>query len=173
LKKLQKILYQKYVVVPKHQAFIQSLMAFFEVENDSDIQLVYNGTSCGLNDSIWAPNFWLPMPAIAARLWGKGTMVDIDLRGMFLNFPLHVSLQKCSGVNFSRYETELQDPALTSTTQKRVHWTRCWMGLKPSPTMAVRFYYLAKEFARENRLQKDNPMRWDYVKLNLPGDPAY
>jgi hypothetical protein len=47
------------------------------------------------------------------------------------------------------------------------------MGLKPSPYMAVRFYFLAKEFARGNHLDKDNPMRWDFVKLNLPGDPAY
>jgi hypothetical protein len=47
------------------------------------------------------------------------------------------------------------------------------MGLKPSPYMAVRFYYLAEEFVRGNRLDKDNPMRWDYVKLNLPRDPAY
>jgi hypothetical protein len=38
--------------------------------------------------------------------------------------------------------------------------------------MAVRFYYLAKEFARGNQREKDNHLRWDYVILNLPGDPA-
>jgi hypothetical protein len=82
-------------------------------------------------------------------------------------------MQQSSGVNFSHYETELQDPSSTSTEQKRVHWARCWMGFKPSPYMAVRFYYLAEEFARGNRLEKENPMRWDFVKLNFPGDPAY
>jgi hypothetical protein len=102
LKKLQKILDREYVVVPRHQAFIQSLMDFFEVEKDSDIRLVYNGTSCGLNDSIWAPNFWLPTPATAAKLLGYGYyMVDIDLGEMFLNFPLHASLQQYSGGNLN------------------------------------------------------------------------
>jgi hypothetical protein len=47
------------------------------------------------------------------------------------------------------------------------------MGLKPSPFMAVRFYYLAEEFARGNRKDKNNALRWDYVKLNLPGNPKY
>ena len=43
------------------------------------------------------------------------------------------------------------------------------MGFKPSPYWAVRFYYLAEEFARGNRWDKDNPLRWDRVILNLPG----
>jgi hypothetical protein len=63
-------------------------MDFFEVEKDSDIHLVYNGTSCGLNNLIWAPHFWLPMPATVARLLGYSYyMVDIDLGEMLLNFP--------------------------------------------------------------------------------------
>jgi hypothetical protein len=47
------------------------------------------------------------------------------------------------------------------------------MGLKPSPYMAVRLYYLAEAFARGNRQEKSNPLRWDHVKLNLPGNPHY
>jgi hypothetical protein len=47
------------------------------------------------------------------------------------------------------------------------------MGLKPSPYMAVHFYYFAEEFARGDRRSKTNPLRWDQVKLNLPGDPQY
>ena len=47
------------------------------------------------------------------------------------------------------------------------------MGLKPSPYMAIRFYYLAEEFVRGARHQRDNPLWWDRVRLNLPGDPAY
>ncbi len=45
--------------------------------------------------------------------------------------------------------------------------------MKPSSFMEVRFYYFAEEFARGNRRCKGNPLRWDYVRLNLPGDPAY
>jgi hypothetical protein len=100
-------------------------------------------------------------------------MVDIDLGEMFLNFPLHESLQKFSGVNFSHYSTSLRDPLKSPCQKDLVHWTRCWMGLKPSPFMAVRFYYWAEEFAKGNRREKGNHLRWDHVKLNLPGDPAY
>jgi hypothetical protein len=39
--------------------------------------------------------------------------------------------------------------------------------------MAVRFYYLAEEFARGNRRTKDNPLRWDRIKLNLPASKLF
>jgi hypothetical protein len=133
--------------------------------------LVYNGTSCGLNDALWAPNFWLPTPTTAARCLGFGYfMVDIDLGEMFLNFPLPSLLRRFSGVDLSHFSGDFEwDPKLMGW----VHWTRCWMGLKPSPFMAVRFYYLAAEFGRGNRQEKKNPLRWDFIRLNLPGNPAY
>jgi hypothetical protein len=172
LAKLKKILDRGYVVTPDSVDFIKSLMDFFDVEKDSDIRLVYNGTSCGLNEALWAPNFFLPTPATAARTLGYGYyMVDIDLGEMFLNFPLHETLQRFSGVDFSQYSADLR--TAESSEKWWVHWTRCWMGLKPSPFMAVRFYYLAEEFARGNRKDKNNALRWDYVKFNLPGDPKY
>jgi hypothetical protein len=165
LAKLKKILDRGYVVTPDSVGFIKSLMDFFVVEKDSDIRLVYNGTSWGLKEALWAPNFFLPTPATAACTLGYGYyMVDIDLGEMALNFPLHDSLQRFSGVDFSQYSSELR----TDSCKKCwVHWTRCWMGLKPSPFMAVRFYYLG------NRKDKNNALRWDYVKFNLPGDPKY
>jgi hypothetical protein len=99
-----------------------------------------------LKIALWAPNFFLPTPATMARALGFGYyMVDIDLLGeMFLNFPLHETLQRYSGVDFSHYSANFQEGCLIV----KVHWTRCWMGFKPSPYMAVRFYYLAEEFAR-------------------------
>jgi hypothetical protein len=172
--KLQKILDRGYVVFPAERSFVQSLMDFFDVEKGSDIRMVYNGTSCGLNEVLWAPNFWLPSPATAARLLSYGYyMVDIDLGEMFLNFPLPHLLRRYSGVDFSPYAKELSEarrPGIPLRAENKVvHWTRCWMGLRPSPYMSVRFYYLAEEFARGNRLQKDNPLRWDKIRLNLPG----
>jgi hypothetical protein len=75
--------------------FIWSLMDFFDVDKDSNIRLVYNGTSCGLNKALWAPNFWLPTPATATQTLGYGYyMVDINLGELVLNFPLHSILQK-------------------------------------------------------------------------------
>jgi hypothetical protein len=80
LEKLQKLLHRGYVIAPDARDFIQSLMDFFEVEKDSDIRLVYNGTSCGMDEALWAPNVWLPTPARAARSLGYGYyMVDIVL----------------------------------------------------------------------------------------------
>jgi hypothetical protein len=46
------------------------------------------------------------------------------------------------------------------------------MGLKPSPYMAVGFYYLDEEFVRGLH-DKCDLLSWDRVVLNLPGNPAY
>jgi hypothetical protein len=47
------------------------------------------------------------------------------------------------------------------------------MGSKPSPYYAVAFFYLAEEFVRGCHLEEDNPLRWDYIVLNIPGDLKY
>ena len=43
------------------------------------------------------------------------------------------------------------------------------MGFSPSPFYATAFYYIALEFVIGNHSDKDNHLRWDRVKLNLPG----
>ena len=68
----------------------------------TDIRMVYNGTSCGLNECVWAPNFWLPTPQTAARQLDFGYyMIDLDLGEFFLNFPLHQKIQPHTGVDLS------------------------------------------------------------------------
>ena len=51
------------------------------------------------------------------------------------------------------------------------------MGLNQSPEHSVTFYYLAKDFIKGNYLDKENPLRWDKLILNLIGikdfEPAY
>jgi hypothetical protein len=152
-------------------------MDFLEVDKgNADIRMVYNGTSCGLNDTLWAPNFWLPMPAAAARVLGFGYyMVDIDIGEMFLNFPLPCLIQRLSGVDLRHYAGNMGKMMAQETAKGKhlVCWAQCWMGLKPSPFMAIQFYYLAEEFACGNCHHKRNLMRWDRVKFNLPGDPQY
>jgi hypothetical protein len=89
LDKIIKVLKQGYVVIPTSINYIKSLIDYFEVPKDDDIRLVYNGTSCGLNECLWAPNFWLPTPSLAARVLGYGYyMVDIDLGEMFFKFSV-------------------------------------------------------------------------------------
>jgi hypothetical protein len=86
------------LVATPNRDFIRSLMDFFDVKKDSEIQLVYNGRSCGLNEALWAPNFWLPTPATAACTLGCGYyVVDINLGEIFYNFPLHNVIQKVLG----------------------------------------------------------------------------
>lgn len=39
--------------------------------------------------------------------------------------------------------------------------------------MAIQYLYCALEFAVGDRRSKSNPMRWDKIRLNLPGSPEY
>ena len=174
LPKLLKILDRRYVVTSD---LIKSFADYFDVEKDDDIRMVYNGTSCGLNWALWAPNFWLPTSKSALRVLDYGYFsVDVDLGEMFLNFPLPELLRQYSGIDLTPFAAELRESLGMGTTDAPsfwVRWERCWMGLKPSPYMAIRFYYWAEEFARGNQSDPNNMLRWDLVVLNLPGDPAF
>jgi hypothetical protein len=66
-----------------------------------------------------------------------------------------------------------QLPSFEPQQKPWAHWNCCWMGLTSSPYMSVCYYYLAEEFARGDQRSKTNPLQWDLVKLNLPGDPCY
>ena len=180
LQKILKVLKRGYVVIPRSMNYIKSLIDYFDVPKDDDIRMVYNGTSCGLNEVLFAPNFWLPTPKSAGRVLGFGYyMADINLGEMFLNFPLPSVLQRYSGIDVTTFKREVEldedipKEKIVARPTLWANWNRCWMGLKPSPYMAVRFYYFGEEFARGDRRAKQNPLRWDRVKLNLPSDPLY
>jgi hypothetical protein len=67
-----------------------------------DIRMVYNGTSCRLNDALWAPRFGLPMVKQTLRALLPGyCQCDLDVREQFLNYPLHLDLREYSGVDVS------------------------------------------------------------------------
>jgi hypothetical protein len=84
---------------PSDRALVRSsdLAGFSEMigfpSNTDDIRVVYNGASCGLNNTVWAPNFWLPTTKSATRVLNFNYCgVDLDLVGetFFLNFPLPI-----------------------------------------------------------------------------------
>ena len=56
------------VLVPINRGYIskgvvKSLSGFFSVpKGPTDIRLVYDMTKCGLNQCLWAPRFYLPVP---------------------------------------------------------------------------------------------------------------
>jgi hypothetical protein len=87
---------------------IYSLLSFFEVPKGlTDIRMVYDGTTSGLNEVLWAP--WFPLPTIDSLLRSvePGTwMADNDVGEMFLNFVLHESIQALCGVDLSKYLPE-------------------------------------------------------------------
>jgi hypothetical protein len=86
--KFLKILKRGYLVMPLTPEEIKSLVNYFYVAKANDIRPVYNGQDCGINEALWAPNFWLPMARSALRVLFFGYfMVHIDLGEFFLNFP--------------------------------------------------------------------------------------
>ncbi|KAI2495940.1 hypothetical protein MHU86_18550 [Fragilaria crotonensis] len=145
-----------------------SLDYFAVPKGDEDIRVVFDGTSCGLNDTLWAPNFFLPSASSAAMLLTFQTwMSDMDFGEMFHNFPMEEKLRRCSGV-----EVETKSCG-GSRAVSMLRWTRLFMGMRPSPYNAVRYYYWGEEFARGDPSLKDNPMGYDSIRLNLPGMSRY
>jgi hypothetical protein len=63
-----------------------------------DIRMVYNGTSCGLNEVLWAPHFGLLTikQTLQALLPGY-FQCDLDVGEQFLNYPLHTELREFLG----------------------------------------------------------------------------
>jgi hypothetical protein len=87
LPKFERILSRGYVTIATYPSELKSLIDYFYVPKDSDIHPVYNGSSCKMNQALWALNFWLPMAKSALQVLGRGYYsVDIDL-GEFFPFP--------------------------------------------------------------------------------------
>jgi len=178
LSKLKKGLSRGYLI-PEKFSKIKNLIDFFAVPKAEDIRMVQNGSSCGLNNSIWASNFWLPNASSMTRILGFNyKAVDLDLGEMFLNFPLERKLISYSGMDLTPYKKDLKNFFHRSNNDEEkskiyVVNSRNWMGLRPSPEWSCRFYYLAEEFIRGNEKEKSNPLRWDRVILNLIGNPDF
>ncbi|KAI2494742.1 hypothetical protein MHU86_19779 [Fragilaria crotonensis] len=144
---------------------VSNSLSYFAVpKGEADIRVVFDGSACGLNETLWAPNFFLPSANSAAMLLTFGTwMADMDFGEMFHNFPMEERMRRCSGIEF---ETRTE---VGGSVTKMLRWTRLFMGMRPSPYIAVRYYYWGEEFARGNPARSDNPMGYDCIRLNLPG----
>jgi hypothetical protein len=83
--------------------FVKSSLNFFAVpKGPTDIRIVYDGTSCGLNEALWAPNLYLPTSKAAGMLLTFSSwMTDSDFGEMFHNFPMEERIRKHSGVDLS------------------------------------------------------------------------
>jgi hypothetical protein len=120
---------------------------------------------------LWAP--WFPLPTVDSLLRSvePGTwMADNDVGEMFLNFVLHESIQALCGVDLTKYFPE-GVPEGTKVLWER--WTRCAMGLRPSPYQACQGMMWALEIIFADRNDAHNIFRFDRVRLNLPGHHDY
>jgi hypothetical protein len=83
---------------------VVSVTSFFSVDKgETDIRMVYNGMSCGLNNLLYAPHFGLPTVRETLRAILPGFyQCNLDVQDQFLNFKLHKSLREHSGVNIHR-----------------------------------------------------------------------
>ena len=135
-----------------------------------DIRMVYNGTSSGLNASVWAASFWMPSPNTATRQVHYGYYsIDLDLGEFFLNFPLSETIHPFVSVRMESIKEILNHMPSQDAVAKHEAWARLLMGFKTSPFCAIRHFYLAEEFRFGDPKDLKNAMRWDHVVFNLPG----
>lgn len=153
--------------------FVLSLTHMFYVPKGiSDIRMVYNGTSCGLNDVLWAPHFGLPIMQHTLRsLLPNYYQCDMDVGEMFLNFMLHPALRPYSGVDITHIRSDESWEAGRTRAWER--WCRNFMGMTDSPFRSFQMLIKLKFISYGDRQDANNPFNWERVQLNLPGSPDY
>jgi hypothetical protein len=142
-----------------------------------DIRMVYNGTSCGLNDVLWVPWFSLPTVKQTLRALLLGYLqCDLDVGEQFPNYYLHEELCQYSGVDVR--EVRSMDPANAAWEAgcgpgPWECWERNWMGLHSLPYQSLQWQVRLKFEVYGDRKDTSNPFHWDKVKFNLPGSRSY
>ena len=168
--KIRKVIQREYI----RTGFALSLTGFFAVaKGDGDIRVVYDASKSGLNEAIWAPNF--PMPTASTVLQAvdhNSFFGDIDLGEMFLNYMLDPQLRPYAGIDATELADEL-GIELKEGQRLILRWERSLMGLRSSPYNCVRIYLWSEDIIKGDRFDLDNPLRWDVVRLNLPGMKSY
>ena len=162
--KIQKVRDRGYV----RPGFVRSLTGYFAVPKaETDIRVVYDATKCGLNDAVWAPNFFLPtVDSILRNACSFTWFGDIDLGEMFLNYFLDEELRPYAGIDV----TELEDGAEGRVFEQ---WVRTLMGFRCSPYIATQTFAWSEEIVVGDLSDPNNPFAWDEIKSNLPGTEGY
>jgi hypothetical protein len=152
--------------------FVRSLTGFFAVPKaGTDIRVVYDATQCGLNDALWAPNFFLPTVDSILRNASAATWFgDIDLGEMFLNYTLDLDIRQYAGIDV----TGVDDSHIGKGVKRILErWCRTLMGFKPSPYVCTQTFSWSEEIIVGDHSDCKNPFFWDQVILNLPGMKEY
>jgi hypothetical protein len=142
----------------------------------SDIRMVYNGTSCGLNAQLHAPHYGLLSVKHTLRALREGYLqCDLDIQEQFLNYKLHQPLRELSGVDIREVRSRDPDDEMWEDTRTG-DWERRernWMGLRDSPYRSLQWQTRLKLEVYGDRRVLDNPFHWDNVVFDLPGSKGY
>jgi hypothetical protein len=128
IKKLDKVLPRGYI----SPGLVVSLTSYFAVaKGDTDIHLVYNGTSSGLNAALWAPSFWMPTSKSAVRVISfYSYLFDSDIGECLLNFPNDKRVRKYCGIDLPPFLGLLTSRPRFISGLLWESWTRGFMGCK-------------------------------------------
>jgi len=163
-RKLEKVLGRGYLV----KGYVLSLTNYFAVpKGENDIRMVYDGTMSGLNEAVWAPNFFMPsVDSVLMFCDADSWFSDMDLGEMFLNYFMDEKIRPYSGVDLSEINgNKLQ--------RDWVRWERTFMGFRSSPYNAAKLFGWTMDVIRGDRFDVNNPYRWNKVRCNYPGASGY
>ena len=105
--------------------------------------------------------------------------VDINFGEYFINIQLAKKLLLYLAIDLTQFRSDIswEFPKLLSGLgkSKRIFgcWERTWMGLKSSPEIAARAYYLAEELVCRKETDPTNLFFWDQVVINAIGQDDF
>ena len=151
--------------------YVSNTVHFFAVpKGDLDIRVVFDGTSSGLNESLWAPNFFLPSARSASMCLSFQTwMADMDFGDFFHNFPMDRRIRPYSGVDLGPIASlvgslDSNDLRPGATKPTVLRWTRLFMGMRPSPYLAIRHSTGVRNLLEATPNKRET--RWDMTELD-------
>jgi hypothetical protein len=151
-KKLQKFLTQCYLVsIPRKQ--IQVPIAYFPVKKgDDNIHVVWSETEIGINDSVFAPHFFLPLMGILMQYLPNDAWIgDFDIGEEFHNFLLPAREHPYHGVL-------LPEAIQVEFNCEAAMWEQLPMGFKPSPYVAGCLMSRAHEWVKGDPSDVSDPL---------------
>ena len=157
------------VLSVRHMGYIEagdvcSLAHYFHVpKRPNNIRMVYNGTGCGLNATLWAPRFGLPYVTHTTRSLMPGyCQCDLDVGDMFLTFLLREELKRMSGVDIRHVQSmDPSDKGWKASRQRDwERWGQNWMGITDSPYRSIQPMIRLKMDAYGDKTDIANPFHW-------------
>ena len=130
---------------------VKILTHYLAVQKGEDISMVYNGTSSGINSSLWAPHFNLP--TVGTTLWEeeKATLMEyLDIEDTSLYSMLSEEVRSFCGVDVTNVRKEEEWESHRIGGWER--WERKIMGITDSVYHMFQAVTWAKRIAMGDQL---------------------